>query len=330
MKKIQMRFSSIILPFFLLSLGLAACTEGSSSPPFDGPDAAGPPEVQAPPSVDENLAEQAGVQRIIYHVGPVDLPAHTDAQVMIDRPLSMRFQTERELWVTGFTPKVVNANGEELPAELLHQAIVSNMHEENPLCAGSPNPFFIASSMLTELNLPQGYGYPVLPTDPIEARVVLKNPTDTNYIDVFFEFALTAKSMNELSNLKDVKPVLLEPSPCDHAAMEAPPREFKNQNATYQVPMESSLVSANGILQDFGAAVELTKGTEAMPFWRAESVLDENHRVTALTGNPFEDAEGINFSSTDRITIGISYDNTSDAWLRGATAAAMIYLAPKD
>lgn len=333
MKNIKFEFekSAGIAAFFIfLSLNLMGCSNGSAPPPFGGRAEDPAPSVATPPSVDEALAEEAGTEKLIYHVGPVDLPARADVETMIDRPLSMRFQTSKELWVTGFKPKVVNANGEELPAELLHQAIVFNMREENPLCAGAPNPFLIASSILSEINLPQGYGYPILPADPIEASVILKNPTDVSYIDVFFEFTLTARPMSELADFKDVKPVLVEMNPCDHATIEAPPHEVKQQNATYQVPMKSKLVSANAVLQDFGSAIELTKGGEIMPFWRAESILDNNHHVTALTGNPFEDSEGIEFGSADRITLGVSYDNSSDLWLKGATAGAMIYLAPKD
>jgi hypothetical protein len=280
--------------------------------------------------VGDKLAEEVGEQRIIYHVGPVDLPAGKDVQAALEKPLVMRFQTEKEIWVTGFSPKVVDATGKELPAELLHQAIVFNMHEENPLCAGGPNPFVIANAMLTEVSLPQGYGYPILPTDPLEARVSLVNPSEKNYVDVFFELTLIARPMNELSNLKDVKPMLLELDPCSHAPMDAPPHAFTEKKATYQVPEKAALVVAHGVLENYGAAVELTASKEIMPFWRAEGVQDETHKLTALTGNPFEDSEGVKFKAGDPITLDVAYDNSSDKWLSGATAAAMVYLAPKD
>jgi len=63
--------------------------------------------------------------------------------------------------------------------------------------------------MLTEINLPQGYGYPILANDPLEAKVVLKNESSETYIDVYFELTLVVRPMNEMAGLKDVKPMLL-------------------------------------------------------------------------------------------------------------------------
>ena len=314
----------------ILVFSNAACSNPASSPLFTGPSDESPSTDVAAPSVDDVLARESGRERIVYHVGPVDLPAGTKAEAMLDRPLSMRFQTDKPIWVTGFVPKVVNSNGGELPTELLHHAIVFNMHEENALCAGTPNPFLVAGSMMTEVELPQGFGYPVLPTDPIEAKVVLENPTETDYADVFFEFTLVTKPMSDLAEVKDVKPVLVELEPCTHAAMQVEPRAFVKKNAAYQVPVTGSLVAANGILQNFGSALELTARDELIPFWRAEGVQDENRRVVALTDNPFMDPEGPGFKAGDKIVFSASYDNSSDGWLDGASAAAMVYLAPND
>jgi hypothetical protein len=314
----------------ILLAATAACSQQGSGPAYAEEEKGGPAPSVAAPSVDEALAREAGQMRIVYRVGPIDLPAGTSAAAMLEKPLAMRFQTDQAIWVTGFRPRVVDANGAELPAELLHQAIVSNLHEENPLCAGTPNPFAVASGMLTEVELPQGHGYPILPTDPIEAKVVFANPTDSDYVDVSFEITLVAKPMNDFASIKDVKPMLVELEPCTHAPMQVEPRAFAQKSATYPVPITGALVVAQGVLQDYGAAIQLTAGTEVMPFWRAEGVQDEMHRLSALTDNPFTDPEGRSFKAGDPLTLGVAYDNTSEAWLAGAGAAAMVYLAPAD
>ena len=327
-----MKFAKALIPgiLALVFFSGASCSKSVDSPLLDGPSADEPAPAASAPSVDEVLARESGRERIVYHVGPVDLPAGTSAEAMLGKPLTMRFQTDKAVWVTGFTPKVVDANGGELPSELLHHAIVFNMHEENPLCAGTPNAFLLAGSTMTEVALPHGFGYPVLPTDPIEAKVVLSNPTDTDYADVFFEFTLITRPMGDLAKVRDVKPVLVELEPCTHEPMKVEPRAFVKRDAEYQAPVTGSIIAANGVLGDFGAAVELTARDELMPFWRAEGVLDDERRVIALTDNPFTDPEGHPFSQGDKIKFGASYDNSSDGWLRGATAAAMIYVAPKD
>ncbi len=312
------------------SLLLTGCTESGSSPYFtEQPEA---PSGNISPSIGEELAKEVGLKRIIYHVGPIDLPAHTSAEVMLEKPLSMRFQAGEALWVTGFLPGVVNADGEELPKELLHHAIISNMHEDNPLCAdaGGGNPFFIATSMLTEINLPQGTGYPILADDPIEAKIVLENPTEESFVDVYFELVLIARPMNEFTNFADVKPMLLEMDPCGHEPLRVGPHELIERNATYTIPDDGKLVVAHGAIQRFGSTVKLTYDLEISPFWQAEAELDENHELIDLIDNPYTDSTGIDLAKEKTITFGVVYDNVSDKWINSATAGAMVYVVRED
>lgn len=323
---------SLLLATCLVPLA-SGCTKSgpASMPAFVGADDGGGEPDGGSHGVDEQLAREAGQERIIYHVGPVDLPAGTSVGAMLEKPLIMRFQTDRPVWVVGFEPRVVDEHGSELPAELLHHAIVSNMHEENDLCsdAAGGNPFFIATSMLTDIELPRGYGYPILATDPLEARAMLANPTDENFAGVYFELTIVTRPMNEFVNLADIKPMLLEIEPCGHKPLEIEPNTFAERYATYRVPKDSDLIMAFGVLEDYGASIALTSGKETMPFWRAEALLDEGHRVVGLEGNPFEDPAGKGFESGDSITLSVAYDNFSESWLSGATAGAMVYLAPR-
>ncbi len=326
----MLRKIPIFLIFILLSS--AGCTPSGGAPDFSGPAAEAPDANIAAPAVDEQLAAEAGLKRIVYHVGPVDLPAGTPPDAMLEQPLAMRFQTDEPLWVIAFTPRVVNANGDELPAKLLHHALMLNMHEDNPLCAdaGGGNPFFIATGMLTEIELPQGTGYAVLPDDPIEARVVLENSTDESFVEVFFEMEIVARPMNEFTQLADVKPMLLEFDSCGHEPMEVQPGELAERNATFELPHAARLVLANGALQNFGSTIQLTAGLEVSPFWRAEAELTDAHELVDLRNDPFEDPAGLDFGEGDRITLGVVYDNVSDRWLNDATAAAMLYLSLED
>lgn len=303
----------------------AGCTKSG------GPDYTSEGQDGADPSVNEMLADEAWQQRYVFHIGPVDLPKGQAAEAMMGGPLTMSFQTDEAVWVTAFEPKVVDSAGNELSSDLLHRAIVFNKHEDNPLCfeGGSGNPIFMATSMLTQIELPQGFGYPVLPTDPLEAEVVLKNETDQSYAGVYFELTLVTRPMNEFTNLADVKPMLVEMDTCDHAPLTIEPGEFEEQKATYRIPDSSKLVVAFGALQDYGSSVELTSGTEMEPFWTANAELDEDHRIVKLSNSPYVDAGSVSFSAGDPIMIGITYDNTSDKWLKSATAGAMVYVAPQ-
>jgi len=319
------RFFTAVAMAAILAMA-SGCTKSG------GPDYTSEEEGVLDPSVSQELADEAWQSRFVFHIGPVDLPSGQAADEMMDEPLTMSFQTDESVWVTAFEPRVVDSAGNELPSDLLHRAIVLNKHEENPLCSdgGSGNPIFMATSMLTGIELPQGYGYPLLPTDPLEAEVVLKNETDQSYAGVYFEMTIVARPMNEFANLSDVKPMLLEMDTCDHAPLTVEPGEFEEQKATYKVPVTSKLLVAFGALQDYGASVELTAGTEMEPFWTANATLDEQHKIIQLSNNPYVDVGGVSFSAGDPIMFGVTYDNTSDWWLKTATAGAMVYVAPID
>ena len=316
----------------MLAAMAAGCSAPAGSPDFTGADASVSTAPSGPtgPSVDEKLSAEASQQRIIYHVGPVDLPAQT--QAAMDQPLSMRFQVDAPIWATGFVPKVVDANGSELPGALLHHALILNMHEDNPLCseAGGGDPIFAATSLLSEIDLPAGVGYPILTTDPLEARVILQNPTDTSYTGVSFELTVVARPMNEFANLSDVKPMFVETDPCGHAPLDVEPGAFAERTASYQVLGASTLLVASAVITDYGAAVELTAGKETTPFWRAEAELDDTHHIVSLADNPFADPKGLALKAGEALTLNVSYDNTSQEWLHGAVGGAMVYLAVQE
>ncbi|MBI4125965.1 MAG: hypothetical protein HY465_00570 [Deltaproteobacteria bacterium] len=306
---------------------LASCSGQALSPAFIEPPA-GSFSPSVSPAVNEELARQAGLERIVFHVGPVDLPPNTTPDAMADQPLVMRFQLEKPMWIIGFEPKVIDAHGNDLPATLLRQALMLNNHEENPLCAsgGGGNPIAVATALLTDVALPDGHGYPVLPSDPLEVQVVFQNQTDKAYDSVSFEIALVAKPMNDLIDLKDVQPVFLEFDPCEHALGDIQPGEFSPRTVEAKLPEGGNLVVAHGLLGDYGVSVAITKEKELEPFWKAESELDAEHHLLGLDPNPFEDPAGVAISADAELTLSVTYDNISDRWLTAVPAGAMVYV----
>ena len=115
----------IIVAAGLVASLFSACNQGGKAPDL----------LQASESandvvedfINETLAEQSGEERISYHVGPVDIPAGLLANT--DQPLVLTFQLTKPMWIIGFEPRMVNADGEELDPPLLHTAIISNHHE---------------------------------------------------------------------------------------------------------------------------------------------------------------------------------------------------------
>ncbi|MBI4211779.1 MAG: hypothetical protein HY540_03995 [Deltaproteobacteria bacterium] len=323
--------SSKIWRFFAIIIiaGAVGCTESNSTVPQFVNRAHESPSPSTTPSPPQNLDERAGIERLIYRIGPIDLPKGQAAEVMVDDPFVMTFQLDRARWVTGFLPKLVDAQGAALPGELLHEVLFSNLHDDNPLCAAKSggNPFFAATSLLQPLDFPAGHGYPLLAGDGIESRVILKNPTPQDYRSVFFEMTFVTRDMNEFSRLKTVTPIFMEMDPCTHAPLQIPPGEFSSQTTTVVMPISGSLVVGLALLDDYGAFMTLEKKDSVEPFWKTSALIDTEHRVTELTKNPLVDPAGLPLAEGDELTLQIGYDNTSDAWRYDAIAGAMLYIS---
>lgn len=326
-----------ILSITALAL-LIGCSQGQEgSPKFLGGLQPITPESFSPRgSTNNSFASQPSVQKLIYHVGPVNVLAGQQAGQMVESPATLNFQVSEPVWIISFQPKILDANGRELPGRILHKALLLNKHESNPVCASGSqgNPFAVATSTLTKVELPEGFGYPLMPEDPLEAKVVFQNPTAQDFTDVTFAFELTAIPMDKTAGFHDVKTILLDTDPCEHKPISLEPGAFVEKNQTFTLSKGGNLMVANGLLSDFGVAVSLTHqndgGATLIPFWRAEAQFDEDHQIINLTPNPFIDMIGKKITDGDKLTLGVAFDNYSDEWNNAATGAAMIYLNPAE
>lgn len=277
----------------------------------------------------ESITETT-VQKLTYKIGPFNLPAGQKAITMWDSPGSISFQTDEPLWITSFEDSIEEGSGNPLPIELLNLAILTNKNETNPLCTEkeSPNPFIAATSSVPKIELPQGVGYPVLVTDQLDAKVILQNPTNQDFDDVYFKFTVTAIPMKSARGFKDAMPLLLDVDPCEHSPMAVPPKEFLKQEGEFKIPASGVLTKAYGLLQDFGVEVSLSLNDQPTPIWEAQAELSQTHQILSLPS--FDDPTGIPLKSGDSVKLGVAYDNPSNNWQSSATGAVMIYVVRTD
>lgn len=325
-----------MLLLFLLAgcTGGIGCTKTEGVPQFLG-SAEGPSSAPSESQFD-SLKNPQSIQTLIYHVGPTDLPA-TDAtgSGTITQAKSLSFQVGEPVWVIGFKPKVIDANGNKLPGFLLNKAVIVNKNETNPLCnsVGSGNPFAMATSSLTNIEFPDGFGYPLLPDQQLEAKVTFQNQPDQDFSGVTFSFELITVPMEKAKNIRDIQALLLDQDEsCELKPMKIEPGAFVEKSKTFTIPLNGELLVANGLLTDYGVAVSLTHhegiNISAVPFWRAEAKMDETHHIVELNDNPFFDPSGKEIRQGDKITLGVSFDNFSDIWHDQASGSAILYISP--
>ncbi len=317
-----------------LAIMIASCTQGAGQGPTFVDSGISPVGSGLNGDVPTVPVITSEVQKLVYHVGPIDLPAHQQAEIMAKTPAKLDFQVTEPVWMTGFTPQIVNDRGDILSGNLLHKAILINKHEANPLCTTGEagNPFAVASSTLTKVHLPDGFGYPLIPEDPLQARVVLNNHSDEDLFGVYFSFELETVPMSKTPTMNDVRPLLLDIDPCTYQALSIEPGKFLEQSKTFKMPSAGRLLVASGVLSDYGVWVSLSQSNgntpSLTPFWMAQAELDDLHRLINLSPNPFVDESGKELRAGDSLVLGTAFDNFSDKWRNDATAAAMIYLAP--
>lgn len=249
---------------------------------------------------------------------------------MWESPGSINFQAEDPLWVVSFESQVEDASGGELPSELLHLAMLTNSSEKNPLCTEKDvaNPFVAATSITKKIELPEDHGYAINPTDQLDAKVVLQNPTTQDYENVYFKFTITAIPMKNAKNYKDVVPLMLNVDPCDYYPISVAPKEFLKKDSTFTVPESGLLTKAYGLLQDYGVEVSLSANEQPTPFWDAKAELSKEHKIIELP--EFNDPAGIPFKAGDKISLSVVYDNSADVWQNGSIGAVMAYVTRTD
>lgn len=273
-------------------------------------------------------APKTTVQKLNYTFGPFQLSANKAATAMTGKDGQMTFHVDSPVWMTGFEPHIVDAKGVALPKNLVQMVILSNNRETNPLCGTrqTGNPFAATTSLMQGITLPEGYGYPLVPEDTLEAKIVLRNPTSEDIGDVYFTFTITAEPMDVASVKKDVFPLLLDVDPCDHAPITLPPNGMVEKKGAFVVPEDGRVVKAQGLLQDFGVSVSVDANKDSSNFeWSTTAQLNDEHHIVSL--DAYENSKGANVKKSAAMNLGVVYDNFSSAWVNDATAAAIIYVA---
>lgn len=274
------------------------------------------------------VAPKTTVQKLNYTFGPYSLSAGSAAAPMASKDGRLSFHVDSPVWMTGFEPHIVDAKGNPLPNALVQLVVLSNDREANPLCTTQQtgNPFAAATSLMQKVTLPDGYGYPLLPTDPLEARITLRNSTTDDYSDVYVTFTITAEPMDVANYKLDVAPLMLNVDPCNFTPITLPPNGMVEKKADFTVPEDGKLIMAQGLLQDYGVSVSIDASKDDAKFsWSAMSQQNDSHQIVSL--DSYDNSKGAPLKKDDPIHLGVVYDNFSADWVGDATAAAMVYIA---
>ena len=135
------------------------------------------------------LEQKIDGNTIVVRVGPISLPAHTPHMKM-PQPADLVWQIPIDGWLLGYTPRLVDTSGKEVPGTVLHHVAFWNENRPDFLCQNKEEHIFGAGSEMTNWAPVPGFGYAVKMGDKIRVETMVHNPTASAFDKVYLEVTI--------------------------------------------------------------------------------------------------------------------------------------------
>jgi hypothetical protein len=281
--------------------------------------------------LEQNIDQPA--HAITLRVGPMTLPAHTDHMKM-PQPPDLTWEIPFDGWLLGYTPRLADAAGQEVPGRVLHHVAFWNENRADFLCPNKEEHIFGAGGELTNWAVIPGYGYYVKKGDRIRIETMVYNPTGTSYDKVylevripFVEVPLGAKSVPLPRN---VYPTWMDVESCGNSGYDLKPG--KNVTVgTVQVKYDGILLGVGGHMHDYAKEIVLEDATRKETVATLDPTLDDKGQLLSMPVVTFFDKGGYKFAYGDKLKITATYNNPTGKLLRdGAMGIVVGYFVPTD
>lgn len=273
------------------------------------------------------LEQKIDGQTIIVRVGPMNLPAHT-THMKMPQPPDLEWQVPIDGWLLGYSPRLVDANGNSVPGRVLHHSAFWNENRSDFLCPNKEEHIFGAGGEMTNWAEVPGYGYRVQMGDKIRVETMIHNPTDTSYDSVYLEVSIPYRQADSGANLKSLYPAWMDVKSCGNSAYDLPAgNSEKVGNVT--VKYAGILLGVGGHMHDYAKQLVLTDSTRKDTVATLDAKVDEHGELISMPTVMFLDRGGYQFSAGDVLKISAAYDNITGKLLPdGAMAIVVGYFVP--
>lgn len=266
---------------------------------------------------------------LLVREGPMNLPAHTDHMKM-PQPPDLAWQVPMDGWLLGYTPRLVDGNGNEVPGRVLHHTAFWNENRADFLCPNKEEHIFGAGGEMTNWGVIPGYGYRVQMGDKIRVETMVHNPTDTSYENVYLEVAIPYQEAGSSQKLQSVYPTWMDVKSCGSSGYDLPSGESE-KTGTVTVKYSGVLLGVGGHMHDYAKQLVLQDETKKDTVATLDAKVDEKGELISMPTVLFMDKGGYKFSAGDVLKISAVYDNTTGKLLRdGAMGIVVGYFVPFD
>lgn len=250
-------------------------------------------------------APESAMQDLMFELQPVDLPAGSEAH--IETPPDFRTFPVAG-WLHGFGVEVVDANGEPVPADLLHHAQVMMPNKRELL---SPLMLrLMGAGEETEANsLPPQAGFRVEQGDSVLLTSMLHNPTDQDYMGVRVRVHFTFSGTGPWREPLGVYPFFTHVTPPLVNSTYDLPAGSSEQSLDLDFPVAGKILALGGHLHPYGASLSLEDSESGEVLWEALAKKDANGNVEEIPTDKFVWSGGIEVEPDHAYRFVVHYDN---------------------
>lgn len=336
MKRVRPRIARYWSRFFLGALvGLLLAGPPGSAWAQEGHDHHGQ-EGQRDDGYEHVVAEEADLQVVddreagllTVRLGPLELPARSDHHAAA-QPADSYLEIPFDGWLRGYSPRLVDGDGEALPGRLLHHVGFWHTDRSDFLCPNKQEHVFGAGGELNEWVALPGYGYRVTRGERIRVSSMFHNPTDSDHPEVWLEVKARYLPLAAADRaLASVYPVWFDVQECGRSGYDLAPGT-NTTSGEFELPVSGRLLGLGGHLHDFGHELvvrDLTRDTELV---RLRAELDEKGRILSMPIVPFLAEGGYRLEEGDLVRVTARYENPTGRPLPdGAMGIAVGYFLP--
>jgi hypothetical protein len=268
---------------------------------------------------------------ITLREGPINLPANT-SHMKMPQPPDLHWTIPMNAWLLAYSPRLVDANGNEVPGRLLHHTAFWNENRADFLCPNKEEHIFGAGSEMTNWIQIPGYGYRVQKGDKIRIETMMHNLTGTSYENVFLEVRIPYQETDAPGppDRKSYYPAWIDAKSCGDSSYDLEPgKNIKEGVVALKYP--GLLLGVGGHMHDYAERIVLEDVSRKETVAALDAKVDSQGRLLGMPTVIFFDKGGYKLAAGDVLKTSATYDNPTGKLLRdGAMGIVVGYFVPDD
>jgi hypothetical protein len=265
--------------------------------------------------------QNADQHEIIFEIGPLDLEANAD-HGRVAQPKAQAVVLPVGGFLHGFTTEMIDADGKQLPAALLHHVnIIAPQRRE--LFSEIMQRVGAAGSETGRMVVPKFLGYPVNQGDSLLFTAMFHNPTGTSYHNARFRIRMRYSRERTWHPRWAVQPFYLDVMPPAGGHAYNLPAGRSTRSWQGKPAISGRILAMGGHLHKYGVALRLEDVTEGKVLFESAPELDGNGNVKAMPKKYFLWRFGIPLNANHTYRLTAIYDNPTGKTLIGGGMGAL-------